>query len=61
MVGFRDEGNLHGLCCIYNYKERRLIEAGYYKGGLLDGYGYYSPAADHKMIGTFINGTFIIN
>jgi hypothetical protein len=57
-IGFKDEIGLYGLCCIYNQNEKRLIETGFYQGNNLQGYGYTSQAAGHKLLGPYINGTF---
>jgi hypothetical protein len=38
-LGLRDEGGFYGVGCLYDRKNHRLIEAGFYEGGVLHGYG----------------------
>lgn len=59
-IGFKDEGGLYGPCCIYNKNEKRLVEAGYYLGNSLEGYGYISQTTGHKIIGPYINGICLL-
>lgn len=36
-LGFKEGGSLNGLGCVYNKASNILLEAGYYKRGLLHG------------------------
>ena len=56
VLGFRDEKGLTGLCCLYNRKFKQLIEAGYYRNGLLEGYCYQYADKARRMIGPFHAG-----
>lgn len=57
MIGCRDEGGLHGLGCFYSKNEKKLLEAGYYRASMLEGYAYQSSTPEQRIIGPFVQGS----
>ncbi len=55
-LGFRDQGGMHGLGAKINRKEKTIMEAGYYVGGELEGFGMECPDGSYREIGPFFSG-----